>query len=292
MANEAEIIAVAAGDHQSELRVFRHTGAPEQASPTILCLPAMGVAAKKYDALALALSQQGFNVAIAEMRGIGSSSVRASRAQDFGYQEIVCNDIPAAKAQLDALFPGEDVYFLGHSLGGQMASLYLGQNPEASAGLILCASCTVYFNNWPFPANLGLLLFTQFGGLLATVMGYFPGRRLGFGGREAKSVMQDWAYNARSGRYRSRQADLDLEGNLNNIQCPVLTINFSDDTFAPLTGTNHLVDKFSSAASANRRKIGLTAEHIGATRADHFAWIKQPQEVAINVANWVQTLNR
>ncbi|MEM7361276.1 MAG: alpha/beta fold hydrolase [Pseudomonadota bacterium] len=287
---EMEVVKVSTDDHQFELRVFRQVTNTLTNSSTIVCAPAMGVAARKYDTLALALSAHGFNVVIAELRGIGSSSVRASRAEDYGYHEMANIDLPAIHRQVETLFTGDNIYLLGHSLGGQMISLYLGQNPDAADGLILCASCTVYYRNWAFPGNLGLLAFTQFGGLLATLMGYFPGKKIGFGGQEARSVMQDWAYNARSGRYRSRQQGVDLETGLKQVGGPVLTINFADDTFAPEAGTDHLVGKFSPAASSARRRVRLNAEHLGVRKADHFAWLKQPEEVALNVSNWVRSL--
>ena len=55
----------------------------------------MGVEARYYASFAEALSRQGILVAICELRGHGSSSVRPRHGVDFGYREVVELDIPA-----------------------------------------------------------------------------------------------------------------------------------------------------------------------------------------------------
>ena len=254
---------------------------------TLLCLPAMGVSAAKYHAFIETLAESGLTAATYDLRGNGNSSVRASRQVDFSYADLVEQDLPAAMEALTAAYPDSKIVLLGHSLGGQMASLYLGRQPDAAVGLILPASCTVYFKGWPNPRRWMLLLFTQFAALLAKVMGYFPGHSLNFGGREARSVMRDWAYNARTGKYRLADSKHDYEASLTGIKVPVLAINFSNDDFAPTPATRNLLQKLSSLSDINM--IELSGEDMGLTRADHFNWLKQPQKVCETINNWVKS---
>ena len=118
-------------------------------------------------------------------------------------------------------------------------------------------------------------------------MGYFPGRRIGFGGNEAKTLMLDWAYNARNGKYRLKNSQFDYERELKNVKQPVLAINFNDDGYAPVKATSYLLSKFSQP---NPDKILISAKQLGAKKADHFSWIKQPNAVASNVSNWINSL--
>src|SRR5262249_21546669 len=133
-------------------------GAPK--APVIVCVPAMGVAARYYEPVLSALWSSGLNAAAFDLRGNGDSSVRASRAIDFGYNEILTRDFPCAIEETARLFPGRRMFILGHSLGGQLACLYAAATGPSIAGVILIASGSVYFRSWAFPWNLLVLFCT------------------------------------------------------------------------------------------------------------------------------------
>ena len=114
---------------------------------TLICLPAMGVRASYYELFAATLCRQGFNVIIADWRGQGKSSVRASRAIDFGYEEII-RDIKELIEYAEAWFPGTKKIIVGHSLGGQIGSLFASRYSKVVSGLILITSCSVYYKGW------------------------------------------------------------------------------------------------------------------------------------------------
>lgn len=256
-----------------------------QDAPLYIILPAMGVPARKYADLALAVNHTGASVATVDLRGIGHSSVRAKRGSDFGYHEIITQDIPALLQALEGQTKDRQIIFVGHSLGGQLASLFLSQKPNLAHGLVLCASCTVDFRGWAFPSNLGLLLMTQLSLLITQVFGYFPGHTLGFGGREAKTVISDWAQNARSGKYRLRNSDIDYDAALKSVKLPVLAINFKQDTFAPLTATQRLLNKFGSRSTSY---VALNAKDLELQQADHFSWLRAPKPIAKQISRWYQ----
>ena len=68
---------VAFADGSSTELTIVPTGDPS--APVVLCLPAMGVRSGYYELLADALADQGFTAVLADLRGSGSSSVRAGR---------------------------------------------------------------------------------------------------------------------------------------------------------------------------------------------------------------------
>ena len=62
--------------------------AAEEDAPVVLCLPAMGVRASYYTAVAAELAARGHTAVLADLRGNGGSSVRPSRSTTFGYAEM------------------------------------------------------------------------------------------------------------------------------------------------------------------------------------------------------------
>ena len=64
-------------------------GRPSQPEAVLFFVPAMGVEASYYGPFIEALSQRGVLVAICDLRGHGTSSLRPRRSVDFGYREIV-----------------------------------------------------------------------------------------------------------------------------------------------------------------------------------------------------------
>ena len=130
-------------------------------------MPAMGVRAAFYEPLALNLGENGINAVTADLRGLGASSVRVGRGTDFGYHDMLALDWPAVVDAVRSRFPRSRIFLLGHSLGGQLNALYASVHPQTVDGLILVASCSVFYRGWPFPGNYGIWLGTQSAMLLA-----------------------------------------------------------------------------------------------------------------------------
>ncbi|MBN1209761.1 MAG: alpha/beta fold hydrolase [Myxococcaceae bacterium] len=176
---------------ESEARLFGL--APGQtAEAVIVCTPAMGVPARFYEPLARELCERRLCTVTAELRGIGSSSVRVRRGVDFGYHALALQDLPAVVAAARAACPEAPVFLLGHSLGGQVNALYASAHPEEVEGLILVAAGSPYFRNWRFPVNLGVLLSSQLMRGISSALGYYPGRWFGFGG--VAELIKEWIH--------------------------------------------------------------------------------------------------
>jgi len=220
------------------------------------------------------------------LRGNGNSSVRAGRASDFGYKELVEYDLPAAIECLKSKCPDKKIVLLGHSLGGQVSVLYLRQNLHGVSGLVLVASCSVYYKGWPKPTRWFMLAFSQFVKPLVSIVGYFPGRTIGFAATEARTVMTDWANIARNGDYTLKNSQVDYSSEVVEVDIPVLAINLADDSFAPHKATTYLLSKLNSKTV--KREI-ISAEQLGAQRADHFNWLKHPASINERCCVWIKT---
>ncbi|MGI9263971.1 MAG: alpha/beta hydrolase family protein [Gammaproteobacteria bacterium] len=278
----ADQVNIAAADGTSCIVTFFDRQTAEN-PPVILCAPALGVSARSYRTLAEHLAADGNIVITADHRGIGESSVRASRTTDFGYAETLSVDWPVLIDTIRSRHPLGPLLILGHSLGGQLGSLYAAIHPDRISGLILVASCSVYYKGWGCPAGLAVLAGTQLAAFIAQLMGYFPGKKLGFGGNEARRLMRDWARNARSGRYDIENCPQDFENLLGLFDGPVLSISIAGDTFAPPLACNNLTGKL-KAAQLTKRRVHVAGE---SGRKRHFDWLRSPSTVCQEIKTWL-----
>ncbi len=240
-----EIAIVSQDGIASKIIFFAEDPAPS--APVLICMPAMGVAAKFYEPLALPIVQEGWRFVTADLRGNGLCALRVGRGVNFGYHEMITFDWPAVVDKVKTLFPDAPVYLFGHSLGGQLSALYLAASPEAASGLILVAAPSVHFKGWELPLSLGVLAGTQAACGLASLIGYFPGRKIGFGGTEARGVICDWARQARTGRYQPSGSTLDYERLLRELEIPVLAFSFEGDFLSPEKAVDNLLAKMRKA---------------------------------------------
>lgn len=249
-------------------------------------LPALGVPAKHYLPLATALAADGVAVVLHEWRGIGSSDRRAGRRCDWGYRELLEVDLPAGLAAARARWPQAVFHIGGHSLGGQVSCLYAALHPTAFAGIVLVASGAPYWRRFRRGAAIGSAYVLA--PWLARLCGHLPGRRIGFGGNEARGVIADWARSGRSGRYAAAGMTVDFEQCLSELQQPVMALRLRDDWFGPSASLEWLLGKMPRSA----HEVGvIEPADLAGHPADHFTWMKTPAEIAARIAHWVDRRN-
>lgn len=245
-------------------------------------MPAMGMPARHYLPLAQALAVAGVAVVLHEWRGIGSSDRRAGRDCNWGYRQLLEDDLPAGMAAVRQRWPQARCWLGGHSLGGQLGLLYASLHPHDFAGMVLVASGAPYWrrfrHGWLIGAAYALAPW------LAALVGHLPGRRIGFGGNEARGVIADWARSGRSGRYAVAGMTQDFERLLAALQLPVLALRLQQDWLGPPASLAWLLGKLGPAA---RRVETILRDDLDGTPADHFGWMKAPAPVAARIAGWL-----
>ncbi len=278
-----EIFTVEASDgHRFEVSLYR---AAQAGAPLLVFLPALGTPGKVYRHLAAALTAQGVQVALTDWRGMASSSMRASRGCDFGYRELVEIDAPALLAELAQRAPGAPLLVGGHSLGGQLGALTAATQPPVRA-LVAVASGTVSLPSFSRRLQHGIRLIGTLAAVTGPLLGYFPGARLGFGGREARTLMRDWFHVARTGRYQPVGSAIDFEAALSKLTIPALTLNFERDTWAPVAAADKLRTKLSGSRS--EQWVWGDAE-CGGNGFDHYSWIRQGDRLAPALTHWIRS---
>lgn len=257
---------------------------PQSNRPAILWLPALGVGVGPNLRFADALRAVGIETVIHEWRGLGSSPERASRRCNWGYRELLEDDIPAALALAKASHPERDWWVGGHSLGGQLALLHAAHQPDTVAGSLLVASGQPYWRAFGGIKALGILAFMLSVPLVCMLVGHYPGQRLGFAGREAARLMRDWSRTGRRGDYRLDSLPWNVEQDLQRYTGPVRVVHMADDPLVPAGAVELLHQK---SPRADWQRAELSADSFAQQRADHFGWLKEPQPVVAQVRDWL-----
>ncbi|WP_097459964.1 alpha/beta hydrolase family protein [Mangrovitalea sediminis] len=254
----------------------------EETGPVILFMAALGVPARFYRPIAQALSANGFCVALMEQRGHGDSALRPGRRSDWGFRAVLENDLPAVMAWVRKQAPGAPLYLMGHSLGGHYAAITAGLRPNEVDGVILVACGTPWWRAFDGGTKVRIRLLIGLLPVCHVAFGYYPGDRLGFGGREARTLMKDWRALAQTNHYSATGVSQDLDAAIGSYGGPVLAIGLADDDFAPAAAVAAVTMKFCKARVENR----VIDQAMLGDRADHFRWARTPSAVVEVIRVW------
>lgn len=246
--------------------------------------PAMGVSARQYRLFADAMAQRGIGIATHEWRGAGSSDRRASRRSDWGYRELLA-DIDAGVAGLRASQRVDRLAIGGHSLGAQLAALALARDPELADAFVLVGSGLPWWRAFPWWQRPILFAVFAWFRALSAICGWFPGRRVGFAGDEARGVIRDWSRSGISGRYRAQGLDTDFDAALRQLEKPGWSAHLHDDRFAPMSSTAALQARMPKVSWQLMRYV---ADQFPARQATHFSWMKEAGPIADDLRNWLR----
>jgi predicted alpha/beta hydrolase len=240
-----ELPVVASDGHRTMLQAR----IPRAPRATLLWLGGMGIAARHFLPFADAVAARGVAVFVHDWRGLGSSSVRASRERDWGYRELLMQDLPACESAVAQAIPHAHRIVGGHSLGGQLACVRSGLAPGSAAEVWLVASGTPDWRAFPWRTRWWLPGAYRLLDAMASTMGRLPGRRIGFGGEESRGVMRDWSRTGLTGRYAARGLDVDLEAALRRVSLPIRAVRMSHDWLAPASSLQALLAKMPDASA-------------------------------------------
>lgn len=257
--------------------------AKNESAPLLIFYAALGTPSRVYRGIAEEFAASGIAVCTPDWRGIASSSIRASRRSDFSYRHLVELDAPALIGAIQTQLPDAPMWLGGHSLGGQLAMLMAASTPGVR-GVLPIASGSVYLPCFSRQVQRQVHLLGKLNWLAGPLLGYFPGNRIGFGGREANGVLRDWYRVAKTGRYQPAGSVKDYEHAFTQMRMPTLSVNFEHDNMAPAAAADYLIGKLTSCQP---EKWQWKANDTGGLKLDHYSWLKQPKIVVPRIADWI-----
>lgn len=242
--------------------VVAHTYLANEAHFHVIWQSALGMNIRFYRPLAEALVHQGISVTLLEQRGHGHSPIRSSKNQQFGIEDLL-DDVGVLYSVLKKTYPHHQFVLAGHSLGGHLSILFAANRINLP---VLTVACALPFYQWfSFTVSLKIFFLVGMIKLLTPLLGYYPGNKLGFGGRENATLMGEWAGWALNGHYGEsyRDACQLWQGNLK-------AIDIVDDAMAPGSAAVK-IRQLLPAATIERTSFAMVERNIG---NEHSHWCR------------------
>jgi predicted alpha/beta hydrolase len=245
-------------------------------------LPALGAGVEFYRPMAEAWAGLGYRVATVELRGGKQSSIKDVRAHNFGYNEVLNVDLASIVPTLRAEAAGRPFLLAGHSLGGQFALLYASRHPSEVDAVVLLAGGSNYYGAMPPGKRLTRHVGLRTVRAIDEVLRFFPGDKLGFGGRQPLNMMLDWTHEALTGKYLVMGDAADYDRDLEQLDMPVLMVSLRGDALVPRPSADYLARKLTRAQVA---QIELHPDD--GSPYHHFRWVKRPAPILAHVDHWI-----
>jgi predicted alpha/beta hydrolase len=251
-------------------RFFQPPGKPRGA---VLIVPAMGCSQNYYAPFASWLAAQGFVAATFDYRGTGLSrphTLRGFKADILDWARLDC------AAMVDAL-PGERLYWIGHSLGGQIFGLVPNRQLVKKAVTVATGSGYWRENTPGIRPKAWWLWFVVTPPALA-LWGYFPGKTLRKIGDLPKGVMEQWRRWCLDPEYAIGVEGDAVRAQYAAVRTPIVSLSFSDDEMMSLRNTESIHGFYSGAPRKMKR---IAPRDIGARRIGHFGFFRAAYEASL-----------
>lgn len=208
----------------------------------VLIGPSAIVTQEHYHEMAIFLQSQGYPVITFDYRGVGMSAPVTLKGFKAGLHQWAVQDIDAVIRYTRNHFPGQEIVFIGHGIGGEL----IGLSPASQyiSRLVLVNSSLTCKKLWPWKDRLRMVFLKSFVRMSSAFFGYFPGKRTGLSDDLPKGVMYewlDWCSNT-NGLF-----DKFPDNNYRKLQIPLLAFSFTDDWRSPRRAVRELLNYFSGA---------------------------------------------
>ena len=114
------------------------------------------------------------------------------------------------------------------------------------------------------------------------ILGFFPGDKLGFGGRQPLNMILDWTHEALTGSYNVTGDPANYDHELTQLKVPVLMVSLQGDALVPRPSADYLARKLIHAQVS---QIEVAAPD--GTPYHHFRWVKRPAAILSKVDQWI-----
>lgn len=252
-------------------RFFHPNRAPRGA---VLIAPAMGVGQGYYHPLADWLAGEGYVVATFDYRGIGLSRHQPLRGYDADLLDWAERDCGAVLDALERAAPGVPLYWVGHSLGGQILPFVPGHERLARAVTIASGSGYWRENAPPLRRRVAWFWFVIVP-LAMRLFGYFPGRRIGLIGDIPHRVMTRWRRWCLDPDYAAGAEGPAVRQQYAAVATPIVSLSFADDEFLSARNIEALHAQYAGAPRTMKR---VAPGEAGVRRIGHFGFFRRSAE--------------
>ena len=247
-------------------------------APVVVINAATSVRSVYYTRFAAYLHLHGFHVITYDYRGIGLSRQGSLKQLKAGWLDWGELDVEAAIGMAQQTFTDSDIYAVGHSVGGVLVGL-------APSNHLLSRVFTMGAQHayWPdYMASRRWQMRLRWHVVMPTItalLGYFPGKRLGWLEDTPAGVVRDWVapyadffetYRSRHGSHQLTPEQVQaLRSRFTAMTAPTLALGITDDPFGTPAAIDRLLAYFTNSPSTHRR---LAPADVGASAVGHFGF--------------------
>lgn len=253
---------------------FHPEGDPRAA---VLIVPAMGVSQNFYGPLAAWLACQGYLAATFDYVGIGRSRVSDLARLDVNILDWARFDCDAMLAELQSLVPGKSLYWVGHSLGGQILGLLPDPGRLAKAITVACGSGYWRDNVPQLKARVWWLWYVVVP-VVTRIFGYFPGKRLRKVGDLPRGVIDQWRRWCLNPDYAVGVEGPFAREGFASVRLPITSLSFTDDEMMSARNIQALHGQYTAACKKMTR---IAPADAGMRRIGHFGFFRAQSEEAL-----------
>jgi predicted alpha/beta hydrolase len=247
------------------LRAFDPSGQPRA---SVIVGAAMGVAQTFYTPFAEWLAEQGYSVTTFDYRGIGLSAPPSLRGYPVTLLDWGRQDCAAVIDFVKARHSGAPLYWVGHSLGGQVLGFIPNRSHIERAMTVGTGNGYWREVTWGWST---LWLWYVAVPVATRLAGYFPGKRLRKVGDLPLGVIEQWRRWCLHPRYAVGVEGEAVRAGFESVRMPILALSFSDDELMRASSIPSLHALFTNAPVEHRH---ITPRELGLRRIGHFGFFR------------------
>ncbi|MDW3116900.1 MAG: alpha/beta fold hydrolase [Roseovarius pacificus] len=255
--------------------------------PIVVIHSATGVQACYYARFARWLAGLGATVVTFDYRGIGKSRFKSTKDLKAGWIDWGVLDAEAVLTYAIQRWPGRPLTAIGHSIGG--FTLGLARSSLHIKRIVMVGAQFAFWRDYAVDQRRFMYLkWHLLMPAITKLVGYFPGKKLGWLEDLPRGVAQDWS---RMGpRFEtsviSRIDSNDLAVRHGATHARILAISLTDDPFGTEAAICRLLGYFKNA---NQTHLRIAPENISVPEIGHFAFFHSRFEHALwpIIAEWL-----
>jgi len=262
---------------------------PNHQASLVVINAATGIKRGYYDSFANFLSENGCHVLTYDYRGIGESRPPELSGFQAWMHEWGEQDFAGILDWTKSNFPRHHIIVIGHSAGGQIVGL-AGNNQRISS-LLLVAAQSGYWRLWPSPIRYGMfLIWYVVVPVLTRTFGYLPAWA-GAGAALPAGVANEWAEWCRCENYLVGGKNATRRNGFSRLALPIMAYSMEDDSYAPRTSVESLLELFTSGAKTMRH---IKPGDINAKSIGHFGFFRPRFKSSLwqEALQWILSYNR
>lgn len=271
MKPEIVFLPTAAG-HQVAARHFEVSaqfGSDAKGVCIIAC--ATGVAQYLYDDFAVWLTTQGYQAVTFDCDGMGLSvdgHAKNSKSDEMSWAN---HDCPAVLNYVATSFPGLERIWIGHSIGGHLPGMMPDSSLIDRIITVGAGTGTWWYNSWP-TRRIAWFLWYVIVPISVSLLGYFPGSKLGIMCDMPKGVIMQWRRWCLHRDYSVGVEGDWLRQRYASVKSPITSILFTDDEMMSVKNVDHLHAFYTGS---EQKRVVVKPSDIGMRRIGHIGWHRQ-----------------